>query len=73
MTDEEVLKVASSVGWNIEHKASCDYLVRFARALMHPLTDEQIDDLTRQQFGPLAASDMQRQFARLVEKAHGIT
>ena len=34
MTDEEVLRIASDVGWNIEHKASCDYLIKFARALL---------------------------------------
>ena len=34
MTDEQILAVAREVGWNTEHKASNDYLVRFARALM---------------------------------------
>ena len=34
MTDETILALAREVGWNTEHKASNDYLVRFARALM---------------------------------------
>ena len=34
MTDEQILQTARDVGWNVEHKASNDYLVRFARALM---------------------------------------
>ena len=46
MTDEQILQTARSVGWNTEHKASNDYLVRFARALMDKrwvgLTDEKL-------------------------------
>jgi len=80
MTDQQILDTARDVGWNVEHRASCDYLIRFAKEVIRrtetewfaPLPDVQIDDLTRKQFGPLAASDMQRQFARRVERAHGI-
>lgn len=67
MTDEEVLKVASEVGWNVEHKATNDYLVRFARALgPTPLTDEEIDMINRIGWFNI------RDFARAIEKAHGI-
>lgn len=45
MTDGEILKIASEVGWNVEHKASNDYLVRFARALM----DKRWVGLTREE------------------------
>ena len=34
MTDEEVLRVASECGWNVEHRATNDYIITFARALM---------------------------------------
>lgn len=34
MTDEQILAVAREVGWNTEHRATNDYIVRFARALM---------------------------------------
>ena len=34
MTDETILAIAREVGWNTEHKASNDYLIKFARALM---------------------------------------
>lgn len=67
MTEEEILAVARSVGWNTEHKASCDYLVRFAKALgPTPLTDEEIDMINR--VGWFNIHD----FARAIEKAHGI-
>lgn len=33
MTDEEVLKVASDVGWNIEHRATNDYIIKLARTI----------------------------------------
>ena len=47
MTDGEILKIASDVGWNTEHKASNDYLIKFARALMDKLNPP----VERYQFG----------------------
>ena len=55
MTDGEILAVAREVGWNTEHKASNDYLVRFARALMDKrwvaLTDAELAEFSDAKLG----------------------
>lgn len=46
MTDGEILAIAREVGWNVEHRATNDYIIKFARALMDKrwagLTQEEI-------------------------------
>lgn len=51
MTDEQILMTAREVGWNTEHRATNDYLVRFARALMNKrwvgLTEEDFSAINQ--------------------------
>ena len=34
MKDGEILKAASDAGWNVEHKATNDYIIKFANVLL---------------------------------------
>lgn len=37
MTDGEILKTASEAGWNVEHRATNDYIIKFARELLQKM------------------------------------
>lgn len=41
MTDGEILAIARDVGWNTEHRATNDYLVRFAALIEKKVRDHE--------------------------------
>lgn len=50
MTDGKILAIAREVGWNTEHRATNDYIVRLAKAIAAHEREQQraaIDFLTR--------------------------
>lgn len=75
MTDDEIIGLAKSLGWNVEHHQTNRMLVLFARALVQrkPLTDEEIKAIGGQAFGiDIAFDGHLMKFARAIEQAHGI-